>query len=47
MVATLKKNLMIPLAVAMISVIFFSIQIVTAARPLDLTGLKPSMGSDL
>jgi len=40
MVTTMKKLHLLPLAVAMISVIFFSIPSVTAANPLDLTGVN-------
>ncbi|HEY8109931.1 MAG TPA: ice-binding family protein, partial [Candidatus Nitrosotenuis sp.] len=36
---TVKKILLLPVVVAMISVMFFSIQTVTAAGPLDLTGV--------
>jgi putative hemolysin len=36
---TVKKILILPVVVAMISIMFFSIQTVTAAGPLDLTGV--------
>ena len=36
---TVKKILLLPVVVAMISIMFFSIQTVTAAGPLDLTGV--------